>query len=412
MKTFLFLIPAAAIAFSFAACTGDDTEVSGNGNDGGTSTDGSADGNVTTDAASGDASTSDAAADAGLVTFTPGAPITGLTPGSWTWVDIAGTQCRDGSATGIGVRPAATTSNKLMIFLEGGGACFNTTTCGTNPSTYGSAQFASFGSGEGSTGIFSTTDTANAVKDWNMVYVPYCTGDIHGGSKPNGAVTGEPTTQQFVGYDNMTRDLERIVPTFTSLSQVLLTGQSGGGFGAALNYVQTTRAFGSGVPIALIDDSGPLMTNPELAACLESGTIALWGLQNTVIRDCGSDCSDVGNSLNQYWVHLSKTYPNAPLAFLDSTDDQVITEFFGFGADNCTSFVQLDGGVYSAGLIDMRTKVASDPNAGLFLFPGTSHTSLVQAYTTRTATESDGGAQKLEDWVTAIVGGTVTNVGP
>jgi hypothetical protein len=245
-----------------------------------------------------------------------------------------------------------------------------------------------------------------------MVYVPYCTGDIHGGSAPNATVTGEPTTQQFVGYDNMTRDLERIVPTFTGMSQVLLTGQSGGGFGAALNYVQTARAFGSSVPVTLIDDSGPLMSNPWLAACLETGTIGLWGLQNTVIRDCGSDCSDLGNSLSQYWVHLPKTYPNAQFAFLDSVDDGVITDFFGFGADNCTSFKQVDAGDYQAGLIDMRTKVAADSNAGLFLFPGTSHTSLVSAYTTRTANASDGGTEKLEDWVTAIVGGTTTNVGP
>lgn len=412
MKTFLFLIPVTAIAF--AACTGDDTEVVNSANDGGTTTDANADANTTSDAStnSDSSTTSDAGEDAGLVTFMPGAPITGLTAGSWSWVDIAGTQCRDGSATGIGVRPAATASNKLMIFLEGGGACFNTTTCGTNPMTFGSTQFASFSSGEGSAGIFSTADTSNAVADWNMVYVPYCTGDIHGGSKPNAAVPGEPNPQQFVGYDNMTRDLERIVPTFTGASQVLLTGQSGGGFGAALNYVQTARAFGATIPVTLIDDSGPLMTNPELAACLESGTIALWGMQNTVIRDCGSDCSDPGNALSQYWVHLAKTYPNAPLAFLDSTDDATITQFFGFGAENCTNFAQLDGGVFTAGLLDMRTKVATDPNAGLFLFQGTAHTSLVQAYTTRTATQSDGGTQKLEDWVTAIVGGTVTNVGP
>ena len=50
----------------------------------------------------------------------------------WTWVPVPGSHCRDGSATGFGinVNPA---SKNLMIFLEGGGACFNALTCGMNP---------------------------------------------------------------------------------------------------------------------------------------------------------------------------------------------------------------------------------------------------------------------------------------
>lgn len=408
MKVFLFLVPLTTALF-FVACGGDDTVVETNATDAGAGTDAS----TLTDAAKigGDAATTDASTNDSGATFTPGAPITGLTPGSWTWVDVAGTKCRDGSATGIGVSPAATPSSKVMIFLEGGGACFNSTTCGSNPATYGSLQFAGFPNAEGIAGIFSRADAANVVKDWNMVYVPYCTGDVHGGSATDVTVAGVIGAQQFVGYDNITRDLERIVPTFTGTTQVLLTGQSAGGFGAALNYVQTTRAFG-GVPIALLDDSGPLMANPTLASCLESSMLTLWGMSKTVISDCGADCTDPGNSLSQYWVHLAKTYPTIPLAFLDSAADGTITNFFGFGAENCTTFQAVSGAAYEAGLLDMRSKVASDANAGLFLFAGTSHTSLVQAYTTRTAPASDGGTVKLEDWVSAVVGGAVTNVGP
>ncbi|MEO7109024.1 MAG: pectin acetylesterase-family hydrolase [Polyangiaceae bacterium] len=411
MKTFLVLIPIATIAVSVAACSGDDTVVEASGNDAGTNGGDSA----ANDAASTDAATSaDAAStgDSGAVTFTPGAPITGLTPGSWTWVDVAGTKCRDGSASGIGVSPAATTSNKLMIFLEGGGACFNSTTCGGNPATYGALQFAGFPNAEGIAGIFSRADAANAVKDWNMVYVPYCTGDVHGGSATDVTVPGVVGTQQFVGYDNMTRDLERIVPTFTGTNQVLLTGQSAGGFGAALNYVQTARAFSGGAPVTLIDDSGPLMANPTLASCLESSMLTLWGMSSTVIRDCGTDCSDPGNALSQYWVHLPKTYPSVPFTVIDSTGDGVISNFFGFGASNCTTYTAVTPEAYEAAMIDMRTKVSADPSAGLFLFAGTDHTSLVQAYTTRTAPASDGGTAKLEDWVSAVVNGAVTNVGP
>ena len=218
-----------------------------------------------------------------------------------------------------------------------------------------------------------------------MVYVPYCTGDVHAGNAPNATVPQVPGVQQFVGYTNMTKYLSRIVPTFPSVTRVLLTGQSAGGFGAALQYVQTARSFGS-VPVDLLDDSGPLMGNPYLAACLEQSMSTLWGLTNTFIaQDCGSDCNDPGNDLLLYWEHLPKTFPNARFGFVDSTGDSTISSFFGFGAQNCTAFAATTPQQYEAGLLDMRTQVAADTNAGSFLFAGTSHTSLVSAYTTRTS---------------------------
>jgi len=60
----------------------------------------------------------------------------------------------------------------------------------------------------------------------------------------------------------------------------------------------------------------------------------------------------------------------------------------------------------------MRTQVAADTNAGSFIYSGSDHTTLVAAYTTRTAPASDGGTVRFEDWVKALVGGNVTNVGP
>ncbi len=342
-----------------------------------------------------------------------GAPITGLTPGTWTWVPFAGAQCRDGTTTGIGVSPSASGSTKVMIFLEGGGACFNATTCGSNPAHFDSLTFVNqFVNIESLLGIFARNDATNAVADWNMVYVPYCTGDVHAGSVPNATLAGVIGPQQFVGYTNMTQYLSRIVPTFPGATRVLLTGQSAGGFGAALNYAQAARTFGS-VPIDLLDDSGPLMGNPYLAPCLEMQLTALWGLSQTVVgADCGGDCTDPGNDLLLYWEHLPKTYTNVRFGFVDSVNDSVISSFFGYGANNCTAFVPVSKTDYEAAVLDMRAKVQSYPNVGSFLFPGGSHTSLVSAYTTRVAAGLDGGTVKLEDWTSALVGGTVTNVGP
>jgi len=323
----------------------------------------------------------------------PGTPIGGLT-------------------TGIGVNPG-TDPTKLMIFLEGGGACFNGTTCASNPSHFDSLTFgAQFVPIESKAGIFSRTDTKNTVRDWNMVYVPYCTGDVHAGSAPDATVPGFPGKQQFVGYANIDLALGRLLPTFTGTTQVLLTGQSAGGFGAALNYVHVARAFGSAVHVDLIDDSGPLFSNPYMAPCLEQNLEQLFGLTNTILTDCGSDCSDPANDMILYWKHLPKTYPEGRFGFMDSAGDSVIASFFGFGANNCTGFTAIPPATYEAGLLDARNQVAAYSNIGSFLFPGTAHTSLVASYTTQTAMGGDGGTVLLEDWVTALLGGSATNVGP
>src|SRR5262245_51950031 len=56
-----------------------------------------------------------------------GPPTLGTTPGKWEYVPVEGTRCLDNSPTGIAVNLG--TSGDLLIYMEGGGACFNTETC-------------------------------------------------------------------------------------------------------------------------------------------------------------------------------------------------------------------------------------------------------------------------------------------
>ncbi|MCB1154222.1 hypothetical protein KDL45_11275, partial [bacterium] len=67
--------------------------------------------------------------------------------GEWVWLPVPGNICRDGSATGIAVR-LQENANKLMIFMQGGGACFDAGTCAGNPKKFGEAEFNSATTGE------------------------------------------------------------------------------------------------------------------------------------------------------------------------------------------------------------------------------------------------------------------------
>src|SRR5262249_49089558 len=105
-------------------------------------------------------------------------------PTGWNWYPIDGALCRDGSPAGTFVR--FTSSDKLFIYLEGGGACSSPGFCNFNP-----ANVDKLLSGDGQTvlgstlgviagrqqpgafeggqlhGIFDTTNAQNPFQDWN-----------------------------------------------------------------------------------------------------------------------------------------------------------------------------------------------------------------------------------------------------
>jgi len=84
---------------------------------------------------------------AGLDASTPDtgyAPIV-TTEETWTWVDFPTSACDDGTPTGIGLNATSRSSN-VILFLNGGGACWDYTTCvELNTSAhgpFGAVQFA------------------------------------------------------------------------------------------------------------------------------------------------------------------------------------------------------------------------------------------------------------------------------
>ncbi|HTQ46108.1 MAG TPA: pectin acetylesterase-family hydrolase, partial [Polyangiaceae bacterium] len=192
-----------------------------------------------------------------------GAPITAPAD-QWTFVPFSNAFCGNGASTGIGINPHAG-ATRVLVYLEGGGACWSELTCYTTMTAayfttgYSAQDFATESTDTTNLaqpgGFFDRTASANPFKDYSFVYVPYCTGDIHAG---NNVATYGTNMGHHVGYANMTAYLSRIVPTFPGMQRVVLAGSSAGGYGALFNWWQTQQAFGS-VRVDLIDDSGTFL---------------------------------------------------------------------------------------------------------------------------------------------------------
>ncbi len=327
--------------------------------------------------------------------------------GEWTWIDVPGAKCRDGSQTGFGIR-RSTKSNKVFLFLEGGGACFNTATCATSLHSFGKLPFSAWKRSLGKVGIFDDDNAENPVRDWTAVYVPYCTGDVHAGSADGVVVDGAgDSPQYFMGFRNIGLFLQRLVPTFRGAEQVLLTGVSAGGFGAAFNYDQVATAF-CPTPVALIDDSGPPMADPYLTPCLQRRWRETWRLDRTLPADCTECTGPDGGGVVNYATYLARKWPKARIGLISSVHDAAISTFFGFGSNECRLPVPLSGDKYEAGLVDLRSSYM--PKTGLwgtYFVDSVMHTYLYTGmYNTKV------GGTKLTDWMRDMLEGRPADIGP
>jgi hypothetical protein len=293
----------------------------------------------------------------------------------WTYVELPGSTCRDGSVTGIGVS-INPDSDKLVIFMEGGGACFNDLTCRVNPTSWGADNL-----GDGPSSALLARSAPNPMADWNMVYVPYCSGDVFTGTNPSG-YGGGPMT----GYTNFTKALERLVPTFKGkVDEVVLTGISAGGFGAAWNWMRTQDAFAD-VPVHTLDDSGQPLGTEYLSTCLQKHMTQLWGWKDSVHPAC-KDCDVEGGNIVRPLIEkaLSRNKPGARFALLTHNEDSVIKGFFAFGREDCEA---LDGniiqqgitlssgypaGLFTQGIDELRAGVSKYDNVAIYEVAGGSH---------------------------------------
>jgi hypothetical protein len=317
---------------------------------------------------------------------------------TWTWVPFPEAKCRSGSPAGLSVN-LNPSSKRVMIYLEGGGACFDAQTCGSNPDSVGSQN-------PGNSGVFARERSENPVADWNYVYVPYCTGDVHMGAKVDGQIPGVTGTQQFVGRKNITAFLQRLVPTFSDAEQVVLTGVSAGGFGAASNAAYVQWAFGE-VPLTLVDDSGPTFSAEYMPKCL-TDLYLNWGLDGSILDDCGSACSASGDYSTQFLDYTLTRAGDRPGGLIESDQDSVIRGFFGIGTNNgandCMGVLLLTSMAaddFLAGLLEYRERVKKHAKMSTFYPTSTQHTWLGgdSFYT------GQAGGVTLVDWIKNVLDG-------
>jgi hypothetical protein len=366
-----------------------------------------------------------------------GMPLPPADPGVWKYIDIEGAKSRDGTSAGFYYKHSKSGNKNLLIFMPGGGACQDNFFCNMNPPNKDFSLTAeSIGSGilnvlgpndepqdpngeRWKSGILKD-DPNNPVKDWNMVYIPYVTGDVFAGAKPNATVPGVDGTFQFVGRTNMLKFLARIVPTFRDAPVVLLTGSSAGGLGALLTapfVIDSYIDLNLGARVFVVNDAGPFFDDPYLEVCLQQRYRDLFGLNDSFPEDCPACKGSGGGIAKNYIAYLVDKYPEGLLGgLIDSESDEIMSFFFSEGLDDCSYIDNPLLGIalypedrYKAGLknlLDVHLKRMSS-----YIWPGIEHQNLFMTDWGDRFYDNNGLSKTPAQWLANLLAGNMERVG-
>ena len=142
--------------------------------------------------------------------------------------------CMNGSPYAYFVKRGS--MNKLLVYYQGGGACWEHFTCSVPVCDSNVNPAGSDNPNNSHSGFADHANPQNPFKDWNVVFVSYCSCDIHfGDAGQDYTASGSTIHVEHRGYENA-RVVEKWTREhFVNPESVFVTGSSAGAYGAWFN---------------------------------------------------------------------------------------------------------------------------------------------------------------------------------
>ena len=187
---------------------------------------------------------------------------------------------------------------KLLIFEQGGGACWQDF---YNCNILSEAQeppAPPFGIYD-----FAAKKKDNPFRNYSIVYMPYCDGSVFSGD--NDVVDpsfpfGVLGVRFHRGLRNQSAAMDLAAATFPDAQKIVVAGSSAGGVGAAGFAPFLVRfVYGNNVGLSVFNDAGPVAVNLDPGNLLAQADIAAraadWDFGKFFPASC-TDCDDMGQS--------------------------------------------------------------------------------------------------------------------
>jgi len=224
--------------------------------------------------------------------------------GVWEKIEPEGAVCGNGSQYKFFVNYSAT-SNNLVVAFEPGGACWDYESCSGKGGVRGAANVDGIPDDHAELARFMVPFFQREYDDtptpeWNFVYVPYCTGDVHTG---NNVITYEDPTGKnpdlvfhHSGHANVEKVIEFMAQEFQHVPQMFVTGCSAGGVGSTVNYYYMRKGMPGVERAYLLADSGPIFPNSTNSKPLHEKVRSSWNLDPLLDElPAGFDKEDFGS---------------------------------------------------------------------------------------------------------------------
>ena len=330
---------------------------------------------------------------AGLLAF---ALLFGTTDGQsaslagWMKIVSTGGRCAHGDRFAFWFHPGS--SSRLVVYFQGGGGCWDFDTCRSGSSFYVSHLQAPTAQPMPDNGIIDLANPANPFRGDAIVYVPYCTGDVHWG---NNVQTyrdghGHRLVIHHVGFDNDRRVLQWVYRRYPSPDNVFVTGCSAGSVGSAVFAPYLIRHYPHATVSQLGDSLALVLPRP---LDIRTGWRADRNLPAWIPALLRLDPGRM--TMAAYYSAVASYYRDHTFAQFDYTRDATQTRYY----------VALGGKArdFPVGLArSLKTVTASAPNFRVYVAPGQSHCVLPNA-----AFYSLGvPGRPLRQWVADLAVGT------
>lgn len=272
----------------------------------------------------------------------------------WEMIELpasSGASCGNGTPYRFFVNRTPFTSKSVVMF-EGGGACWDQQACkgGTlldavNPDGI-PANYMTDWDRQAHLGLVTPFTMrlhplqSVQTQSWNIVYLTYCTGDVHTGNKTtvyNNTDPANPMAYNHRGAVNAQAVAKWMAANMPRPDHLLLTGFSAGGVGSAANY-PAFRTTLNPKKMALLADSGPLFDVPRNATPAQAPSVLLhnkirdvWGLDgpNGLVTQLITKYPGAGSAdnLGSISTGLGKIFPNDRIGYAVFQEDTNFSAF-------------------------------------------------------------------------------------
>lgn len=241
-------------------------------------------------------------------------------PGEWTVIRPDGeTGCAFGTPFRFFHREG-TDPTRLVVYFQGGGACWHWVSCSGMFDTHVTEDQLA-----GLRGIFDLGNPENPFREHSILFVPYCTGDVHVGDATvrYGEESWEGRPVEHRGWANVTAALDWAGRHLPQPERLVVTGASAGSYGALFHAPNVAATFPA-AELFVIGDSGvPLLH--EYPRILErwgaTGRLrALWG--------AGDAPEEADVTLEAAHAHLLRLRPDVIVAQITTDGDDVQRAFY------------------------------------------------------------------------------------